>query len=202
MAEDNGTAYARAPRPAMSATEALEALILLNCRLARDITEAAPLQSRSLSLDGFCVLAELGATPGSSIQKIGKHAAPRGAALRDVAKDLIAAGLIAERADAPKGTPRHALTDQGRETLDAVRKELAAAVTDVRDAGWRAVPRLASLVRGIGKGVSVGKKATATERNAAKAAARAAKPPRAAKPARAAKPERPARAERKAAKQA
>lgn len=145
-AEDTGPE----PTPA----EALEALILLSHRFARDVANSTEFAGRSLSLDAFAVLVTMGSEPATASAKIGKRAAA-GEGLRRGRKELLAAGLIAKTAAAEGKDAEFTLTDKGRETLGAVRAsfgQLTATETEGASVkSWKSIPRLARMTRVIGR---------------------------------------------------
>lgn len=131
--------------------EAYESLLLLSYRWVNLVAASAPMAAHALTVPGFVALAAAAAEPDSALGKIARKAGLDRTAAVEAVRGLRAAGLL-EQARRPDGKGASvSVTEKGRETLAAVRAGFAEAAAGIPEANWRAVPRVAAILRIAGR---------------------------------------------------
>lgn len=131
--------------------EAYESLLLLSHRWVNLVAASAPMAAHALTVPAFVALAAAAAQPGSPLGKLARKAGLDRAAAVEAMRGLRATGLV-EQARGPEGKgASFTVTEKGRETLAAVRAGFAEAAAAIPEANWRAVPRIAGILRIAGR---------------------------------------------------
>lgn len=132
-----------------SPAEELETFILLSHRVVGMISSATILTNRNLSMQGFALLASIGAEPGKSAGKLTRRARLKRDGALGVIRRLKGAGLVKEEA-APEGKGTVlSLTPEGENTLAEIRADLDRLSSSVPATAFRAVPRAASIATSL-----------------------------------------------------
>jgi len=136
----------KSPAP-VNPAEAFESLILLSHRWTAMVGASSIMAAHSMTVPSFVILTTAAAEPGTPLGKLSRKAGLEKADAVSAMRSLKIAGLIDEAAS-PEGKGRNlTATDKGRETLAALRAGFADAAGEVPEANWRAVPRLAAILR-------------------------------------------------------
>lgn len=134
-------------RPPVDPAAAFESLTLLAHRWTALVDALPVMANHALTVPAFVVLTAAAAESGSPIGKLARKRGMKTAQAASALRSLQAAGLV-ERTTNPDGKgARVAATAKGLETIAALRAGFASLAAEVPEANWRAVPRVAAIVR-------------------------------------------------------
>lgn len=134
-----------------SSDEAFEILALLSQTLSQAVATSDILTTRGLSINAYALLAAVASDKATSFGKIARRAMPAGKPARVARASLLAAGLIEP---SPDGRARsYVATAKGLETLSEIRAAGGEVAQGMSERGLRTVPRVASIVRDLVRGL-------------------------------------------------
>lgn len=141
--------------------EAFESLTLLAYRWTGLIEASSIMSAHGLTVPSFAVLAAAAAEPGTGAGKLARKAGLSKGGAGPAVRALKTAGLIDETRPAEGKGRMLTPTETGRKALEAVRVDMAALATQLPEANWRAIPRVAATTRRVAKILNADKAAAA-----------------------------------------